>query len=76
MTQKLDMADVEEKAMEKAEEMAQKQYGVSFDDLTPQQQMRVWNEAEQDVINELALRAEVVCESYWDELELEKRLGN
>jgi len=76
MTQQLDMADVEEKALEKAEEIAQKQFGLSFDDLTRQQQMRIWTEAEQEVINELALRAEVVCESFWEELELEKRLGN
>jgi len=79
MTHELDMADVEERTLEKAEELAQKQYGLSFDALPPQQQMRVWTDAEQEVINELALRAELVCgdrETFWDELELERRRGN
>ncbi|MDD5537363.1 MAG: hypothetical protein PHF12_00175 [Candidatus Omnitrophica bacterium] len=79
MAHELDMADIEERALEIAEELAEKQYGLSFDALPPQLQMRVWTDAEQEIINELALRAELVCgdrETFWDELELERRQGN
>ena len=72
MTPEVDMADIEDRTIGKAEEMAQKQYCLSFDALPPQLQMRVWTDAEQEVINELANRAE----TFWDELELEKRNGN
>jgi len=52
--------DVEERISERAEELAQKRFGVSFDDLKPHQQMGVWTDAEVQVrekLNEAAERA-------------------
>jgi len=64
--------DIEGEISEKAEELAQAQYGSSFDELTHDLQFKVWSQAEQEVREKYQFRAE----SLWDELELERRLGD
>ena len=65
--------DIEGEISEKAEELAQAQYGgSSFNELTKDLQFKVWSQAEQGVREKYQLRAE----SLWDELELDRRLGD
>jgi len=78
MTVPLQRVDVEERTSDRAEELAQKRFGVSFDVLASPLQMNVWMEAEVQVREELNEAAERACEARqerWDELELERRLG-
>ena len=64
--------DIEGEISEKAEELAQAQYGgSSFDELAKNLQFKVWSQAEQEVAEAHQLRAE----SLWDELELQRMLG-
>jgi hypothetical protein len=86
------MQDVEERIVNKAEEIAQQRYGREFNGLPNGEQMKVWMEAEHEVVNDIACEADMLYdrmkenkllgrrngheETYWDELELERRLGN
>jgi len=79
MSVPLSRVDVEERASVRAEELAQKRFGASFDDLTPHLQMQTWTDAEvqvQEELNEAAERAWEARQEHWDELELERRLGS
>lgn len=73
------MADIEEMATNRAEEIAQQRYGREFNDLPNSLQSQVWSEAERLVHDDLATQAENRCdgkgETKWDELELMRRLG-
>lgn len=66
--------------MNRAEELAQQRFGVSYDDLSNGPAMLVWRDAEvqvQEELNEAADRARDDQDITWfDELELERRLGN
>ncbi len=79
MSVPLERIDIEERVSERAEELARKRFGLSFDDLNKRQQMSVWMDAEQQVreeLNEAAERAWEARQEHWDELELERRQGN
>lgn len=78
MTVPLERVDVEERTSERAEELAQKRFGVSFDVLAPPLQMKTWTDAKvqvQEELNEAAERAVEGRKDFWDELELQRRLG-
>ncbi len=66
MSVPVDRHDIEQAALEDAEELAQKRYGRSFDDLPAQEQMRLWVEADQRVRERLNEAAELACEAAWD----------
>ena len=86
------MPDIKERTCNKAEEIAEQRYGREFNDLPASEQMKVWMEAENDVVNDIACEADMLFdrmkedkllgrrnghrETHWDELELEHRLGN
>jgi hypothetical protein len=68
--------DIEREISEKAEELAQAQYGgSSFDELTKDLQFKVWSQAEQHVAEARQMQAESLHD-FWQEVELERRLGN
>ncbi len=58
---------VEERTSDRAEELAQKQTGFSFDGLPSQEQIRIWMQAEQQVRQELDEAAERAWETRADE---------
>lgn len=68
MSAPLGTADIEERACERAEELAQKRTGLSLDDLPPQEQMKLWTEAEQQVREELNEAAERAWEGRHEEV--------
>jgi len=79
MSVPLGRVDVEERTSERAEELAQKRFGASFNELDKHQQMMVWMDAEHQVreeLNEAAERAWEARQEHWDEFELERQLGN
>jgi len=59
--------DFKEKVSEKAEELAERTYGREFNDLPPSIQMRVWMDAEQEVINDLACQADAIYDRMKEE---------
>jgi predicted Zn-ribbon and HTH transcriptional regulator len=63
--------DVEERTSERAEELAQKRFGVSFDVLASQLQMQVWTDAEVQVREELNEAAELA----WEEHQLRESMN-
>ena len=78
MSVPLERVDVEERTSDRAEELAQKQFGFSFVDLDNHQQMHIWMLAEQQVqeeLNEAAERSWDERHERWAELELMRRLG-
>ena len=79
MSVQVERVDVEERTSVRAEELAQKRFGASFDELDKHQQMVVWMDAEHQVreeLNEATERAWEARQEHWDELELERRLGS
>ncbi|MBA7613591.1 hypothetical protein ES703_20842 [subsurface metagenome] len=80
------MADIEEMYTNRAEEIAQQRYGREFNDLPNSLQSQVWLEAERLVRDKVADQADLQYErmrerrngskeTYFDELELMRRLG-
>lgn len=64
MSVPVDMADTEERALEKAEELAQVWFGEEFNSLSPQQQVWLWQEAFQDVVERRNEAAELAWEEH------------
>jgi len=74
------MRDIKDAYQCKADEIAQQRYSREFYDLSPQLRYQVWFEAERAVMDDIATQADLrrdgKKEKPWDELELQRRLGN
>jgi hypothetical protein len=58
--------DYEQAVLDRAEELAQKAFGISFDDCTPDICMKLWNIADQDIQERLMAAAEAHSEILQD----------
>ena len=78
--------DLEERTINKADEIAEQRYGREFCDLPNHIQHEVWCEAESIVRDKVADQADAIYErmrdrrngtgeTHWDRLELDRRLG-
>ena len=81
--------DLEERTINKADEIAEQRYGREFSDLPASVQMTVWMDAEKEVADEIATQTDFIYdqmrenghkpkkerEAFWAELELGRRLG-
>ncbi len=81
--------DLEERTINKADEIAEQRYGREFNDLPASEQIDVWMEAENKVKDQLATEGDAIYDrmreegfnhrkngdDHWAELELMRRLG-
>ena len=67
--------DLEERASEKAEEMAEQRCGRPFSDLPASVQMTVWMDAEQEAKDELADQADFIYDQMREKGHQPTRLG-
>jgi len=81
--------DLEERTINKADEIAEQRYGREFSDLPASVQMTVWMDAEKEVADEIATQNDFIYdqmrdnghkpkkerEAFWADLEMSRRLG-
>jgi len=65
--------DLEERTINKAEDLAEKQYGREFNDLPPDIQMTIWMAAENEVAQQIVMAAEARMDAEDERLELRSR---